>query len=105
MVFTDWYWAIPRNILYVKEAEMKIGLETTLSFLWKVSFSTPPSANITPSQDDRVRLIQKPESLNRQGRRGYVVLNPEEAAKLWVPDVIIDKVIIANTIIIESKIL
>ena len=52
-----------------------------------------------------MRLIQKPESLNRQGRRGYVVLNPEEAAKLWVPDVIIDKVIIANTIIIGSKIL
>ena len=52
-----------------------------------------------------MRLIQKPESLNRQGRRGYVVLNPEEAAKLWVPDVIIDKVIIANTIIIRSKIL
>ena len=42
MVFTDWYWAIHRNILYVKEAEMKIGLETTLSFLWKVSLSYQP---------------------------------------------------------------
>ena len=52
---------------------------------------------IIPSQDDRVRLIQKPESLNRQGRRGYVVLNPEEAAKLWVPDIIIDKAIFVNT--------
>ena len=40
MVFTDCYWEIHRNILYVKEAEMKIGLETTLSFLWKVSFSS-----------------------------------------------------------------
>ena len=68
-------------------------------------FKQPHHPFIIPSQDDRVRLIQKPESLNRQGRRGYVVLNPEEAAKLWVPDVIIDKVIIANTIIIESKIL
>ena len=46
MVFTDWYWAIPRNILYVKEAEMKIGLETTLSFLWKVSFSSPTSPSL-----------------------------------------------------------
>ena len=33
-------------------------------------------------------------------RRGYVVLNPEEAAKLWVPDIIIDKVIVAKTIIV-----
>ena len=29
-----------RNILYVKEAEMKIGLETTLSFLWEVYCSS-----------------------------------------------------------------
>ena len=46
MVFTDCYWAIHRNILYVKEAEMKIGLETTLSFLWKVSFSSPTSPSL-----------------------------------------------------------
>ena len=31
---------ILRNILYVKEAEMKIGLETTLSFLWEVFYSS-----------------------------------------------------------------
>ena len=30
------FFFILRNILYVKEAEMKIGLETTLSFLWEV---------------------------------------------------------------------
>ena len=85
MVFTDWYWAIPRNILYVKEAEMKIGLETTLSFLWKVSFSTPPSANITPSQDDRVRLIQKPESLNRKDNPHFSFLFKSEILiQTWV---------------------
>ena len=77
--------------------------------------TSPRHPFIIPSQDDRVRLIQGPESLNRKAnpfssslkfecRRGYVVLNPEEAAKLWVPDVIIDKVIIADTIIIGSKI-
>ena len=33
---SGFHWLILRNILYVKEAEMKIGLETTLSFLWKV---------------------------------------------------------------------
>ena len=33
---------ILRNILYVNENEMKIGLETTLSFLWKVPSSDFP---------------------------------------------------------------
>ena len=33
------FFFIFRNILYVKEAEMKIGLETTLSFLWEVFWS------------------------------------------------------------------
>ena len=53
IVFTDWYWAIHRNILYVKEAEMKIGLETTLSFIWKVSFSSPHPPPPTDSLSGR----------------------------------------------------
>ena len=113
---------ILRNILYVNENEMKIGLETTLSFLWKVPSSDFPLVckalcwKIIPSQDDRV--ILKPETLNRFSlllsmtsldlslnfslSKGYVVLNPEVASHLWLPDIIIDKVIFLRTIIIVT---
>ena len=84
-------------------------------------FPTLPSFIFSPililssflSQDERVTV--KPQSLNRQFafeslrwekvlphffRRGYAVLHPDLASKLWLPDVIIDKVIIAILLLI-----
>ena len=59
-----------RNILEVDEATMTIIVETTLRFIWT---------------DDRIMT-----NPNRLNKAGYVVLNPEEAKRLWIPDIIID---------------
>ena len=65
------------------------------------------------SQDERVTV--KPQALNRQVafesprwekvlphffRRGFAVLHPDLASQLWLPDVIIDKVIVAILLLI-----
>jgi len=60
-----------RNIIDVDESSLTLSLETTLRFVWT---------------DDRVTTDE-----SRLNKKGYVVLNPSEADKLWVPDIIIDK--------------